>query len=73
MGRLFILILLIALLYVLWDRGTFGNRTDTGPAQHVGEAIDRGVAKAARAVAGVGQKVESAAEGTPTPTLDDDR
>ncbi len=71
MSRFLLALLIIAGLYILWDRGAFGNmagrRTvgaDTeGPAEKLGEAVDRGVAKAGKAVERAGESIENAASG----------
>lgn len=68
MGRLILFLVLIAILYVAWDRGAFGNHPDgVGPGQKLGEVVDRGMAKAGRAVERAGEKVEAAAEGHSSP------
>jgi len=67
-GRLLFLFLIVAAVYILWDRGTFGNRTTgPGPAQKLGESIDRGVAKAGSAIEKMGSRLEEAADHGSTP------
>lgn len=66
--RLILLLLIIGAVYILWDRGAFRNRTEgPGPAQQLGEKLDRGVAKAGEAIERAGSRLQAAAEGSPTP------
>lgn len=72
MFRLFCAILVIALVFMLWDRGTLRgtfsqlpSRSDgsrMGPAETVGAAVDRGLAKTGEAIERAGRKLEHAAD-----------
>lgn len=76
MLRLLFLLCVLGVVYVMWDRGAFGNpphhRTESidgerastkGPAETVGAAVDRGLAQAGRAVQRAGENLEHAADG----------
>ncbi len=78
MLRFLLVLVLLAVLYVMWDRGAFGSRGDRretpisaderarpGPAQELGAAVDRGIAQAGRAVERAGRDIENAANGRP--------
>ncbi|MFN8392853.1 MAG: hypothetical protein U0136_21350 [Bdellovibrionota bacterium] len=79
MFRLLFALMLMALVYVLWDRGYFGdfgasNHSGTrvthageGPGATVGDAVDRGMAKVGRAVERAGQGIQNAATGHSKP------
>ena len=81
MGRLIVFLIVVFALYVAWDRGMFGTHpheystasngslppagSREGPAERVGAVIDRGIAKAGRAIEDAGRNIQHSADGRP--------